>query len=152
MNERQKEQTRLNHRQAAEKALRELWPKLGNEAKRQLAQHHAMMIVCGDLEELRIWSDHLARHFGGHPTGKEVAFVQWVKTESNLTIGILVWYPGGSADLKYNLAHEVGHLIDRDAAQQRLSETREFASALARDLNALIHILFVEREQQGFVV
>lgn len=138
---REREQRRQNNRRAAEQALNDLWPKLGEEAKRRLAQHHATMIVCADREETRIWSKHLAEHFGGQPTGKEVGFVQWARTPENLTIAILVWHPGGGVDPSYSVAHEIGHLVDRDKWGQRLSQTQEFQAVLSRDLDAMVQIL-----------
>ncbi|GAB6185885.1 hypothetical protein [Thermopirellula anaerolimosa] len=61
---REREQRRQNNRRMASLALTRIWPSLGEEAKRRLAQHHATMIVCSDLEEVALWDTHLKNVFG----------------------------------------------------------------------------------------
>lgn len=132
---RAREQRRQNNRRAAEQALNDLWPKLSQEAKRRLAQHHATMIVCADQEEVGEWERHLKAVFPSAEKHSETAgFVYWITNREGKRVVIVVWngMPTTTPDA-YLHAHEIAHIVDGDPAKERLSADPEWLNVWQRE-------------------
>jgi len=141
---REREQRRKNNRRMAEHAIMRIWPSLGEEAKRRLAQHHATMIVCSDLEEVAQWDTHLKNVFGKNVQRSSLGgFVRWVETKDGRRLAIVVWNgPAKSVHEYYLYAHELAHIVDRDTSGDRISNSDEWQAAWESEKEEIVHSVY----------
>ena len=140
---REREQRRQNNRRMAEHAITRIWPSLGEEAKRRLAQHHATMIVCSDLEEVGRWAKHLKRAFPSAETQTDVAgFVYWLTNPEGKRLAVVVWngVPSSTPE-PYIYGHEIAHIVDGDPNKTLLSAQPEWLDLWQQQKNDIALML-----------
>ena len=133
------DKARQAYRQKAQQALHNLQVRLGEEAKRRLAQHYAVLVICASTEEVQAWQEVLNRVFKPKKQPYSTAFVRWEKlpipdprSPSGLTeqeIALMFWNGSGSMTESFVYAHELAHIVDHGPQDERLSKDPDWIQA-----------------------
>lgn len=146
-----REAQRQRNRQVAEAAVRYLWGRFGQEAKRRLAQHHTVMVICADQGELPLWEQHLRATFPSADKVSGIAgFVYWITTPTADRMALVVWNGAvPSAPEHYIHAHEIAHVVDGDPQEERFSGSHQWLNLWDREKHQLARkFLDLERRER----
>ena len=144
------ERRRERNRAKVREAILALRPRIGPEARRRLADRHVAIIICADIKEVRRWIERLSRFQSRASDDETVAAVKWHRVDlpqskgepqQTIDVPLIFWDGGASVAEQAVYYHELSHLVDKSARDDRLSDSREWMYAWSREkeqLKALI--------------